>query len=79
MKKETRGGPRKGAGLKKGTKHKNALKKPSERHTTQKVVTYTPCEFKLVLRAMAKRAYTKHTEFSRTAALRFANEILTEY
>ncbi len=78
MKKDKRGGSGRGQGLKPGTKHKNAVKKPSERHVVKKQVSYTPEEFKRVSEAMTRREYKNYSVFGRDATLKLTEEILTD-
>ena len=74
-KRETRGGPRKGAGLKPGT-YKNAQKPPEERHSDKRQVSYTQTQGERVDAAMEKVGVKKHTDFSRYAVLKYCDEIL---
>ncbi len=78
MKKLTgRGGPGRNQGLRPGT-YKNALKKPSERRSIKKQVSYTEKEFKRLHEALVKREYKTFNAFAREATLRLTEEILVE-
>jgi len=76
-KKETRGGPGRGQGLKKGTEHKNALKKSEERRSIRKMVTYTDGESVRVSEALVQREYKDFNAFAREATLKLTEDILT--
>jgi len=70
MKKKRRGGPRKGAGLKPGTPHKNAQKLPEERHSVKKQVSYTPDEWDAI-QAKIESLSINFAEFAREATLKY--------
>jgi len=76
MKKQTgRGGANRNQGLRPKT-YKNALKKPSERRSVKKQVSYTPKESRRVSEALVKREYKSYNAFAREATLKLTEEIL---
>jgi hypothetical protein len=74
--KSKRGGPGRNQGLKKGTKHKNALKDKADRRSERKMVCFTPSEEERNRRAMKAVNVSVFNQFGRDAIMESVNAIL---